>query len=1158
MSAPRTFTREQVLALMNSNGTHCKIVGREIEADIDRTGHFSYKLNPGKGVYLDAATGVGGTIASLLQRRGMRPPVAVERSTPARPGFSVPGEPPEQGEDSQARAYALWGKSWTCTHEQDLPAGWDKGLNAAQKGARRAALERQRDRAIAYLRGRLGDAHLLHWLRQVRIGPDGPILAPMQLDGRLVGVQRTFLRPDGTKERRMLGRHGVMPLPAPVGVLPADLDGGRACVIVAEGLETNATVVEAAGHPGIVTFDAGGLLRWAREQSERLRARPDAVEKAPTVILLVDRDQSETGQRACAAAAKILRSVGVRVRFALPRSPEDGGPRGGLKGSDWADYVQESLAHAIRPHLALAILAGDDELRSYLDASAPEKPAAVAATVASLRPWRPAADAKTPAAAADVADVRQGLRSDLMRLVDEYLAWWRRDPTDRGPFAPWLFQVTTGVGKTHDLVGLIRHIGLRQDGARVCVGVQNHDQAKDFESEGWFHFLGRQPDESRCADAYCPAYSDMNRALERGHVTQAEYCHTCSHGLAWAIDRARAEIEFGGVDGEREDELRSRIEGHERTLRWRGLEPESVERCRWQGHLRRAMDAQFVVMVAQSYSHAVAHDALFVLDESADLSLSTAVSSEDIAEWARRLRELTESDDETTTAAARAAVPFMQGLADGMARWIGAGKSGSITLDAGLVESIQALLEEAKLKGGTSIAHWEHLRFAPDGTLRGTPLRAAFALAESLHHGQGFVQDGRLVVAASNPIIERLRAGKPTAFLDATPDPVTADIVRAKGGKVVHAVAKQNIRVIRHPRRFWGVATLNAKHVGQDRVEAEKDAYRAVLAAHEGAAALVHKRAYDALGLEGDDSGYWGAHHRAHNNWKGRNLLTIGGFYAPLDTWRAEYEKARIAALAAGCAPESWPVWPDDMPMVDGAWVPEGVHEVQSRMPLPADARIREWLLSRVTAETVQAIGRARGANAVDTLTVHIYGGLPLWGLWEHGLTVDAYDDDADVLGKGKAGLDAEARAAGLAALTSAASRVVASGETITRATLEKGLCRQGNGTYTYPAQTPGGPHERVYQDWRARIIETCPVLAAYLAQTGRGADTVGALRAAAERWGQALVLRGLELAESLLKQGADGVGLDLDDPVEMVATIALSDDPWYWIDDDVPIPIPS
>ncbi len=60
-----------------------------------------------------------------------------------------------------------------------------------------------------------------------------------------------------------------------------------------------------------------------------------------------------------------------------------------------------------------------------------------------------------------------------------------------------------------------------------------------------------------------------------------------------------------------------------------------------------------------------------------------------------------------------------------------------------------------KVESGTATGKCERLRFAPDGSIDEAPLRAVFALAESLLNGQGVVQDGRLVVSASNPLVQR-------------------------------------------------------------------------------------------------------------------------------------------------------------------------------------------------------------------------------------------------------------------------------------------------------------------------------------------------------------------------------------------------------------------
>ncbi|MBU2822796.1 hypothetical protein HF283_01515, partial [Acidithiobacillus ferrooxidans] len=111
------------------------------------------------------------------------------------------------------------------------------------------------------------------------------------------------------------------------------------------------------------------------------------------------------------------------------------------------------------------------------------------------------------------------------------------------------------------------------------------------------------------------------------------------------------------------------------------------------------------------------------------------------------------------------------------------------------------------------LARWESLSFDASGNLSDSPLRAAFAIAETLEHESGYVENGMLRVAASNPVIERIATGLPVCVMDATPDPVIQSIITAKGGRIVHAIAKQKVHVVRHPTRFWGLKTLNPKKV---------------------------------------------------------------------------------------------------------------------------------------------------------------------------------------------------------------------------------------------------------------------------------------------------------------------------------------------------------
>jgi hypothetical protein len=509
----------------------------------------------------------------------------------------------------------------------------------------------------------------------------------------------------------------------------------------------------------------------------------------------------------------------------------------------------------------------------------------------------------------------------------------------------------------------------------------------------------------------------------------------------------------------------------------------------------------------------------------------------------------------------RQAGEFFKSLALAMAAWVG--KTGAISVDSALLKAVQGILDAAKQdkkKDDVALAAWEKLQFNAAGEMSDNPLRAAHAIAESLKYGDGFVNDGELVVAASLPVMERLASGQPTVIMDATPDPVIIDVVQAQGGQITNAIARQNVKIIRYPTRFFGLSPLNLKRVGAERRDREVQKYESLMKHHgEAAAFLFHKKAADELievvesdgqkyqirkdGGQIESLGYWGKHHRAHNAWSGKQLVIAGSFFPPLDAQRAMYQVSRIAALSAGASADNWPAWPDDMQMSqDAQWICEGDHEVRSFLPLPSDPQIRQWLLTRITSETVQAIGRVRGANSETVIDIHIYGGVPLHGLWQHGLTVAEYADDPECLGQTKAEhMDAMRgqREASLGRCDALAARVISKGQTVTRQTLEdevKAMLNEaaetdeshlyGGGIYilSTPVQIEM-PHPDVVKEW---IATRMPVLSQHLSTKGRNGALVKAARSAAQRFGEEMLKEAMAIADLLaLSTGNDPARLE-------------------------------
>ncbi len=819
--------------------------------------------------------------------------------------------------------------------------------------------------------------------------------------GELVGVQREWGR--GHDNKRMKGLHMV-----PINKKNPDVKHTAALrfpggygddLYICEGQISGAAVYAATGATVLAMFDTSGLAAVPRVTIER--AILGGVNR-----IIVAGDSGAPGVAAGEKCIARLRTWGLRAEICWtvpPAIPENSNP-------DWADcyeaggpdLVGRALKHGVR--------------------ALPELPELPDASIRSLRPWRHAPDnADQPAwpEAQPVEQARVVLRDGIRKMVQEYCAFLK----EKKDIKPWLFATTTGTGKSTLLRDLINDPRLLMDGGSCLALVPDHAQASTYEKAGWRHYRGRNPDPD--SPGYCPNYVEMMKAVEARHIPQNSFCHRCPNGLKWSIGHHGSDSKNGAAAL---DLLHS--------LGYCDEQIASLTACVWQDHLRETREARFVVACTPSYSETLATwptvrngkhldvDRLVVVDEGIAMSEPVQVGMPDLDIWAKRasdrvkgLRQAIIDEPagptrgirikklEKLITALEAAIPIFPALSGELAKWVG--KAGKLTVSPELAGHIQAIVSAAD-KAET--AEWERLEFGRDGSLIKAPLRAAHAIAETLRYGDGHVAEGKISISATKPILDRL-GKKPAAFFDATPDPVTRAAVRAADGYEVQAIARQNVRIIRHPQKFWGL-TAWKRGSDTDWREREKERYQALRKLYPEAAMLVHCKVHDALDPDRRDPlmGHWGAQHRAHDEWTGKDLVLVGGFYPPMNAWRQQYQAARIAALAAKATPADWPEWPDDMAMQDGEWIDESGTEVQSRHPMPADPRIRAWLLDIIGAETAQAIGRARGANLAEPVTVRIFGGWPLANIGQYGLWIDGYEQDPADLGSSRSGTALDAR----------------------------------------------------------------------------------------------------------------------------------------------------
>ncbi len=849
------------------------------------------------------------------------------------------------------------------------------------------------------------------------------VLWPMRdpRSGDLVGVQREWGR--GHKNKKMIGRHMVPVDPTSPDVLHSAylrFPGVRDTLYICEGQVSAAAVATATGSRTIALFDTSGISKPPRQVIERA-IRDGAIR------IVIAGDSGAPGEKAALECVHTIQTWGLQVKIIWTVPPEK---------IDWADILERDGQEAVRA----ALLAGERSI------PAPEKKPT--ASVWSIQAWRPAAVPVLPAATVPVTDARVVIKTGVQMMVTDYIGWLaeldkRREEKKKGrlPSAkPWLFKPTTGTGKTTEIKDLIRNAALLGAGGSVLALVPDHAQADAYQADGWWHYHGRNSDPSN--PGYCPNHQAMMEAVEAHHIPQAEFCHRCPNGLKWAGKPENlADLAHMGYVGEKLAKL---------------------EKCVWQQHLRDTLEQPFVVAPSGSYSETLASWApdglesdtplrhrLVTVDERMQAAMPVTVGLPDIDLWAKRtadtLRALgaiqhkVEEVNKVTGAsnvqaiqeeaadrvqrieAAKAALALFQILASEMGRLVG--QEGRIQVAPGLLDAVQKMLDT----DDEDVAAWERLEFNRNGSLQMTPLRAAWAIRQTLKYQDGHVKEGKLHISGVRPLVERI-GKRPIAFFDATPDSIIADAVRDHDGHIVQALAAQHVKIIRKATRFWGQKALGKRATPEQHARACRY-YQALRKLHPNEVLLVSKKARAILDPDGEDEllGHWGADHRAHDRWAGRSIVIIGSFFPPMDFWREQYQAARVAALTASADPTHWPEWPDSMKMETGAWISEGTHEVQSRLPLPYDPQIRRWLLEMITAETVQAIGRARGANLdpANPVTITIYGGVPLHGLGKHGLTVDSYQaDDDPLLGASRSGQALDARKA-IAGAMSAGQRTI-------------------------------------------------------------------------------------------------------------------------------------
>lgn len=1144
---------EQVGSALQSLGIPYKVEGgRQINADLAGSGHHSFKITPHKGLYLDAATGKGGTIAALLHQ--------IHAEVPA--GAVAPAHPAKGGHERGTTTHAarLWGAGWTCTHEKDLPAGWDKGLNAAQKGHQRTKIEQQRDIVRAYLTARLGIDHRDHWSRQVRIGADGLMLTPMLKAGQIVGIQRTFFDQSGRKaERKMLGRHGVQVLTPPQGVAPRDLGIGKA-ILLAEGWETDAAMVQATGWSGICAYDAGGIVKWAEQQAIQAKGlTQNQIAQAPAVVTLVDRDESQTGQKAAARAVKILRAAGLAAYYAIPPAPENGGPKGGEKGSDWGDYPREGMsADVLVAHLALAIAHGDQEMPQV----EPEKlhPHPHPHPHAHLMPVRPAQTPRRLNPTMATEEARDRVRQAVDRFIERARAWqqyWKLSDEDRVAAVKLLMptiglEITTGVGKSSAIRWVVNR--LQAENLPTVIVAQDKNAARAYEKAGAFWRHGREDAESFDVAWHCPKMAQGSEISEQEHFWGPAICAGghCEHGNKRALDRAET----------RDSEPSPQVV---RFFRERPeLKDSASDHC-WLDHMEHAQKQYVITCTGQGFGPADMSSAdgprIVILDESVEWTHSHRVGLPELRGYLdgidRLLPQLEqvaqgagedEEDARDTLTQLQAIRPMLQSVADALSQHCTT-KGAAVDAPAEIIAQAQAIAEIAD----HHTQAWERPVWTRWTQLVDAPLRAAHEIITAAKNGALTIVNGTLLAVYLHPAIAEAIGHHPVLVADATMHPAAKAAILAADGEIVRVVAEQGLSWVCDPSRFRAAPQRDSRgHIDEAAIapevqgilDARIDLHREgrnisliaqkpkairALAAQEGIPLkdlnAMPKDALWNLSIRAG-IGWWGWHDRAHDEWAGHDLILWDQPAIPRDVLGDKWEEHRALRIAHGETPASIPHWSAEW--VSDEWVCTGEQDQQSRAALHATPEIRAFTQSIMDAARMQAAGRARGVNH-SGCRIYQMGGTPATALADHGISVGYRRLDGKVT---DAERKVEQHEAAIHQFTVAAQRLVAQGQLITRQNLEEGCRSTGTdgtsrvcptvnkGSCDRGTTPPTAPRHDTYREWFERYA---PIFAKFMVANGRQARTIKAAQEAAQRFGEEMVKEALQMANLLFaSRGGD------------------------------------
>ena len=485
----KTYSIDALSSFFDSLDISYRRVGREINADVDKTGHFSYKINPKKGVFFNT-DGKSGTVSSLLKR------LKADTS-------SIQTSHVNRSDDSCSKNLEI---SRIINDSRPFNEINESGRMAIEK----------------YFSGR-GLSLILPETARVSVVPSGyDLIIPLfEIEKTSIpAVHVTLIAKSGEKRPQAwldgknrytkgnLKTESESLVFSHINGAPEQLSvfENSRWIGIGEGLETVLSGRILSGWSSIFAISDIGIKTFFDNQKNL-----EPFKKTQTgLAIFVDRDLSEAGQKASAYLVTRAKEAGIPVLFIVPPSII----KGGKKGADWNDAIKELGIDGAKAALMLAISRSEEELSKI--------------ETGKIVPLENVRDSETSPIKVSRIPVDKAFL-DTRSIIKDFL--------DNKKTAPTLLQTDMGVGKSHAISDLSK------DHAFIGPPVVTITPTKELANEaavksGGLFREGRSENPGNAG--FCPIYPDIEPYSERWRSIVAHKCSDCQFGEA-AMDVIRGE-----------------------------------------------------------------------------------------------------------------------------------------------------------------------------------------------------------------------------------------------------------------------------------------------------------------------------------------------------------------------------------------------------------------------------------------------------------------------------------------------------------------------------------------------------------------------------------------------------------------------------------------